>query len=627
MALKSELHYLHHPPHPHHHHHHLLLLLPNITSLTDDQLSISSTNYSVISPVNSVNSTTLPPLEVVLLRALLAQLLLGLAVNLALLASVVAANRSQSGPPYAHRQSLYASVASGAGRGAHLTAHRLTPVVDQILGLFAATAILRLLARAGLQVFCFYYGACTFFTPLPCSSLHGLLNTFLHTLHLWSVALLLQDRYIAHQDPSSYLCKCSHTVLYVTLIGVGFLSTMHYLAPIYGFSAYRFVTDEHTCTIDWLARYSCPYWVYSLLLLRGPALGAIACWTVLLTCQKLTGNSSRENGNVSPKQPSNSYSSYHRPSSAPALAMNFDQKRTRSIRESNGGGVVGISNSSYVLSSHTSSSSAALLSHHSRSNVLTPSREIASITTACWLFLVATVPKLIDSGCQACLAPSPYPVITDEAPSPPLVHATVAKRGADFELFSKENSFFEPSFFFSFLDETTSCVLLPLLLLACHSRLRFSLILIIACLLSCCRGLSCRGHRGQSGQRRPRKWCWSFGQSSSTAAAAARSSRSSSLRTSRTGGVGVNSTLSSQRYPSHHPFHHHLPTFHLSASSSAASSRQASIFPPPPPVFDESNLSAEFSGAGGSFLRINYPANSGSAAVASGERSLAVTIM
>ena len=158
MALKSELHYLHHPPHPHHHHHHLLLFLPNITSLTDDQLSISSTNYSVISPVNSVNSTTLPPLEVVLLRALLAQLLLGLAVNLALLASVVAANRSQSGPPYAHRQSLYASVASGAGRGAHLTAHRQTPVVDQILGLFAATAILRLLARAGLQMFCFYYG-------------------------------------------------------------------------------------------------------------------------------------------------------------------------------------------------------------------------------------------------------------------------------------------------------------------------------------------------------------------------------------------------------------------------------------------------------------------------------------
>ena len=542
------------------------------------------------------------------------------------------------------------------------------------------------------------------------------------------------------------------------------------------------LSDEHTCTIDWLARYSCPYWVYSLLLLRGPALGAIACWTVLLTCQKLTGkfsalasscssicscvcccccsssssspsppatpvvinsdyhlppppppptrpsktanfisrssmlqskshllpsccrtssfssstsssnqhsssdlhhgdqpsvppnsantntlssleqqnsslaihqkrksssttkqksrnrifcrhSSSRENDNVSPKQPSNSYSSYHRPSSSTGSGNELRSEAYSlspsllQIRESNGGGVVGISNSSYVLSSHTSSSSAALLSHHSRSNVLTPSREIASITTACWLFLVATVPKLIDSGCQACLAPSPYPVITDEAPSPPLVHATVAKRGADYELFSKENSFFEPSFFFSFLDETTSCVLLPLLLLACHSRLRFSLILIIACLLSCCRGLSCRGHRGQSGQRRPRKWCWSFGQSSSTAAAAARSSRSSSLRTSRTGGVGVNSTLSSQRYPSHHPFHHHLPTFHLSASSSAASSRQASIFPPPPPVFDESNLSAEFSGAGGSFLRINYPANSGSAAVASGERSLAVTIM
>ncbi len=345
-------------------------------------------------------------------------------------------------------------------------------------------------------------------------------------------------------------------------------------------------------------------------------------------------SSSRENGNVSPKQPSNSYSSYHRPSSSTGSGNELRSEAYSlspsllQIRELNGGGVVGISNSSYVLSSHTSSSSAALLSHHSRSNVLTPSREIASITTACWLFLVATFPKLIDSGCQACLAPSPYPVITDEAPSPPLVHATVAKRGADYELFSKENSFFEPSFFFSFLDETTSCVLLPLLLLACHSRLRFSLILIIACLLSCCRGLSCRGHRGQSGQRRPRKWCWSFGQSSSTAAAAAaRSSRSSSLRTSRTGGVGVNSTLSSQRYPSHHPFHHHLPTFHLSASSSAASSRQASIFPPPPPVFDESNLSAEFSGAGGSFLRINYPANSGSAAVASGERSLAVTIM
>lgn len=344
-------------------------------------------------------------------------------------------------------------------------------------------------------------------------------------------------------------------------------------------------------------------------------------------------SSSRENDNVSPKQPSNSYSSYHRPSSSTGSGNELRSEAYSlspsllQIRESNGG-VVGISNSSYVLSSHTSSSSAALLSHHSRSNVLTPSREIASITTACWLFLVATVPKLIDSGCQACLAPSPYPVITDEAPSPPLVHATVAKRGADFELiFSKQNSFFEKSFFLSFLDETTSCVLLPLLLLACHSRLRFSLILIIACLLSCCRGLSCRGQScGRSGQRRPRKWCWSFGQSSSTAAAAARSSRSSSLRTSRTGGVGVNSTLSSQRYPSHHPFHHHLPTFHLSASSSAASSRQASIFPPPPPVFDESNLSAEFSRAG-SFLRVNYPANSGSAAVASGERSLAVTIM
>src|SRR5699024_10972085 len=89
--------------------------------------------------------------------------------------------------------------------------------------------------------------------------------------------------------------------------------------------------------------------------------------------------------------------------------------------------------------------------NHSRSHVLTHSKLLPSLTLCAWAFVLAYAPKLIDNGCRACLSPSPYPPITDEAPNPPpiLISAT-----STFDL--------RLTYYLALLDETAACVLVPL---------------------------------------------------------------------------------------------------------------------------------------------------------------------
>ncbi len=366
------------------------------------------------------------------------------------------------------------------------------------------------------------------------------------------------SRYIAHLDPSSYLSKCSHFVLYITLTGVAFLSAMHFAAPIYGFAAYRFLTGELTCALDHHSHFACPYVLYTLLLVSGPALLPMLYWTVLLTARQIkalsvfqsTPNSSAITS-PHPHQPCSSSStvvtSFHQPpkkktlystilnskpvhlilpccsnlqhaSTTTTLSTNtFDltvsdsgipsKGRTTSISSecsghssstkgrfrknnsvlngrkavyqrpssSSGSDRVIYLNSPVLGCQLTSSSS---ISRSVKSHLLTSSKELKSVTILSWAFLLASAPKLVRNTCTACFSPSPYPLITDEQPNlPEVLIAQPYQPLTDLRF----------NFYLAYLEETTSCLVVPFILLAFHSKLRFSLILFISALLTTCR--------------------------------------------------------------------------------------------------------------------------------------------
>lgn len=163
--------YLRYLIHHHLHHHHLHQnhhlhnehddLLFNFTNFQNDEFTATptttTTNESSLSggEGDAHLLLLLPPLDSVLLRALLGQLVLGVTANGLLLASVIASMRDAQ-KSHAHRRSVYSSVSSTSYSSRLGHAHRQTPVVDQIVALLAGIALLRLLTRAGVQVLCYY---------------------------------------------------------------------------------------------------------------------------------------------------------------------------------------------------------------------------------------------------------------------------------------------------------------------------------------------------------------------------------------------------------------------------------------------------------------------------------------
>ncbi|KAH7636894.1 hypothetical protein DERF_011315 [Dermatophagoides farinae] len=168
------------------------------------------------------------------------------------------------------------------------------PVIDIIITLFFIESLLKILFRSTIQLGCFY-GYCIIYNEILCY-LQGFGITFMHYIHLWTMALFIHDRYIKHyKQQSDYLCKCTHMVLYLTMSCIVFLITLHLCAPIYGFSNYRFLYDELTCAIDWSTRHSCPFYVYSLLLITGPASIPLIYWMMRITYNSYRNNNIRIN--------------------------------------------------------------------------------------------------------------------------------------------------------------------------------------------------------------------------------------------------------------------------------------------------------------------------------------------
>lgn len=126
------------------------------------------------------------------------------------------------------------------------------------------------------------------------------------------------------------------------------------------------------------------------------------------------------------------------------------------------------------------------ISHLTKSYVLTRSTELRSVTISAWLFILSYTPKMVQNGIKACLEPA---------------HLT----SEQLELFESEfNGSHIPtpppspppqtevqivqSFYVTYLDETTVTILIPFILLLFHSKLRFTLLLLLATILSVCRG-------------------------------------------------------------------------------------------------------------------------------------------
>ncbi|KAJ6223215.1 hypothetical protein RDWZM_001760 [Blomia tropicalis] len=467
----------------------------------------------------------------------------------------------------------------------HRTAYRHTPVIDLILILLCLIAIIRLLSRTAIQLL-WIHG--NYVHSDTVCYLQGFINTFLHYMYLWTIALFVQDRYIAHYKQHDYLSKCSHFVLYVTLISVAFLTSMHICAPIYGFSGYRFLSDELTCSIDWLSRYSCSYYTYSILFVSGPAYIPVVYWTIRLTYRLMSGllikcyRTDLETGNqtsaadilrydgattnnpITNASNSSSIKNDNNNETRTWLATiatkpshlfmpccrnkKFNQCSTKSSRTqsqtetmehncyemqatfttatttnvnqlatkpkqkcrfkniinktSKYGGSGGQRSSSSTSSNDkirevsdpilgTSSISSTYrfsssISHLTKSYVLTRSTELRSVTISAWLFILSYTPKMVQNGIKACLEPA---------------HLT----SEQLELFESEfNGSHIPtpppspppqtevqivqSFYVTYLDETTVTILIPFILLLFHSKLRFTLLLLLATILSVCRG-------------------------------------------------------------------------------------------------------------------------------------------
>lgn len=295
-------------------------------------------------------------------------------------------------------------------------------------------------------------------------------------------------------DPSSYLSKCSSFVLYITLIGVAFLGSFNFAAPIYGFAAYRFIAAELTCSLDHHAHFACPYALYTLLLVQGPIYFPLIYWTVHLSFKKTCShynhsqNSSSSNPLFLNKNNSLKLQSLFSHSKSFFLVLfccckNVHQSsQAQCFKESNRykqSSSKLISQHPVVFQTTSSFSSSRLAKKQIKSNVLTASKEVSTVLITGWLFLLSYSAKLLHNGFVACRAPSTYPLITDEMPTLPIILVAMPANDTERKL----------TFYISFFDETVSCVILPFILIFFHSKLRHSLNCILKCLFFICCGL------------------------------------------------------------------------------------------------------------------------------------------
>ncbi|KAH9415612.1 hypothetical protein DERP_000099 [Dermatophagoides pteronyssinus] len=232
----------HHQPHYHPNHH---------DNYNDTNLIIHINNYQFY--------------------AIVIQVILGITTHTTILCSLAITIRRRQ------RQNLHV-INCGSGK----QQSQIIPVIDIIIILIFIESLFKILFRSAIQLACFY-GFCIIYNDILCY-LQGFAITFMHYIHLWTMTLFIQDRYIKnYKQQNDYLCKCTHMVLYLTMSCIVFLITLHLCAPIYGFSNYRFLYDEITCAIDWSSRHSCPFYVYSLILISGPAFISLIYWTIEIT--------------------------------------------------------------------------------------------------------------------------------------------------------------------------------------------------------------------------------------------------------------------------------------------------------------------------------------------------------
>lgn len=311
-------------------------------------------------------------------------------------------------------------------------------------------------------------------------------------------------------DPSSYLSKCSHFVLYITLIGVTFLGGMHFIAPIYGFAAYRFIATELTCSLDHHAHFACPYALYTLLLVQGPIYFPLIYWTVYFSFERGSSYNQSQNSinfgtsktllvNKSSKLESSiahSKSSFlfvfcctknlHNSSesftpSSQAHSVKESNKCKKSVNKPN-------SSDPVIFSTASTSSSSRLTQKQIKSNLLTSSNEVSTVLITAWLFLCSYTAKLLHNSFLACHAPSSYPTMTEEMPNLPQISVATPANDAERKI----------TFYTTFADETVSCVILPIILILFHLKLRYSLNLIFKCLFYICCHLFSKKHRQSS---------------------------------------------------------------------------------------------------------------------------------
>lgn len=297
------------------------------------------------------------------------------------------------------------------------------------------------------------------------------------------------SRYIAHLDPSSYLSKCSHFVLYVTLTGVAFLSAMHFAAPIYGFAAYRFLGAELTCALDHHSHYACIYAFYTLLFVQGPIYFPLVFWTVHYTAKMLCCFQNKHSQRCSSNQ---LFLSENNAANLQTHTKSSDFFSSCCLKNERITSKVSIPSPSPYKTRHiklkhsinkltsfyptSSIANSKFLQNRIKSNVLTASKEVPTVLLTGWLLLLSYTPKLLHNGFVACYSLSTYPVITDEMSIPPFIVVATPTNHVEKKI----------TFYITFFDETVSCVILPFLWFFFHSKLRHAFNCIFKCLFYIC---------------------------------------------------------------------------------------------------------------------------------------------
>lgn len=256
--------------------------------------------------------------------------------------------------------------------------------------------------------------------------------------------------------------------------------------------------EEFTCSIDWYSRYSCPYFVYSILFVAFPGFVPLVYLTLRLTYKTYFRSSASDSVEMHPmglmsclqsEPPPNP-----QPSTSTSVSVNVETEANKSSRKqsevSNTSQIEKIKKPSrlrihrlrstsssstpssfrtrHVLRNYSNSivrSSSSSISTFTKSHVLTESRELPTVIICAWFFILSFVPKLLKNSCQACF-----------------LKTTLA------------NNNIRHSFYLTFVDETVASVVIPLVLFVLHSKLRLSLTICLNfCLHLCGRPLGCSG--------------------------------------------------------------------------------------------------------------------------------------